>query len=344
MRLTTPARPHRAARPRRSGPAVLAAVALAACAAAQLAALPAASAAVRTSPATALYSWGSNHSGQLGSRDAPRITTSPVRVGLPAGVRATAVAAGQNMAYARTSSGAIFAWGDNSRGQLGAGQAGLSTTPVKVPLPGGFTPAQITGGAISAYAASAAGQVYGWGSNSLGQLGTTPLTGISPPVLVGLPHGIAAAALIPEPVSESGYAIAGPAGLKSRTPTVSTTVTFRVGGPGPIIHVQGGGGGRDHSNCTDDETTRTVEAQSDPVSIRVSFDAKWWGECNSEPSYSYFDVTVTGKDAAGRTMNSRGRFWLGQDSAGGQYYVECSEPEVRLTCMEHPISFQAFPG
>lgn len=203
------------------------------------------------------------------------------------------------MAYARTSAGAIFAWGDNSRGQLGTESGQFSRVPVPVQLPGTVTATAISAGLITGYALGSDGAVYAWGD------------GISPPVLVGLPHGIAAAALIPEPVSESGYA---------------------------------GGGGRDHSNCTDDETTRTVEAQNDPVSIRVSFDAKWWGECNSEPSYSYFDVTVTGKYAAGRTMNSRGRFWLGQDSGGGQYYVECSPPEVRLACRGLPVSFQAFPG
>ena len=62
----------------------------------------------------------------------------PVRVALPAGVRATAVSAEEETSLARTSGGGgLFGWRDNSLGQLGDGTTTSSDTPVRVDLPSG---------------------------------------------------------------------------------------------------------------------------------------------------------------------------------------------------------------
>ncbi len=58
-----------------------------------------------------------------------------MKVKLPAGKKATAVAAGQFNSLAATSSGAVYAWGGNDFGQLGDGSYAESKVPVRVRLP-----------------------------------------------------------------------------------------------------------------------------------------------------------------------------------------------------------------
>ncbi|HEY1639899.1 MAG TPA: hypothetical protein VGG35_04365 [Streptosporangiaceae bacterium] len=293
-----------------------------------------------------IYAWGDNAAGQLGTNQASPIgSLVPVQVQLPGTVTATAISAGRTTGYALGSDGAVYAWGDNSLGQLGGGQDQMSKTPVKVPLPGGFTPAQVTGGAISAYAASTAGQVYGWGNNTSGQLGTTPLSRVSPPVRTGLPADVTPALLIPESLSFSGYALTGRSGLTGGDYSKTGKVTYLVGGPGPTVHIEGGGGGT--SNCTTDETNKTNMAYADPTYTSVSFTVKDSGSCGSEASWSYFTMTVTGRDSEGHPMNASGRFWFGQNSAGDPFYLRCAEPLVHMTCSaSNPaqVIMSAFPG
>jgi alpha-tubulin suppressor-like RCC1 family protein len=293
-----------------------------------------------------IYAWGDNAKGQLGTNQASSFgSLVPIQVQLPGTVTATAISAGRTTGYALGSDGAVYAWGDNELGQLGSGQGGMSKTPVKVPLPGGFTPAQITGGAISAYAADASGQVYGWGNNSFGQLGTTPLSRILPPVRAGLPAGVTPVMLVPEPMSGSGFALTGQSGLTGGDYSKTGKVTYLVGGPGPTVHIEGGGGGT--SNCTNDETNKTNMAYADPTYTSVSFTVKDSGSCGSEASWSYFTMTVTGRDSEGHVMNASGRFWFGQNSAGDPFYLRCAEPLVHMTCSAtNPaqVIMSAFPG
>ena len=61
--------------------------------------------------------------------------TKPVETDMPAGVVATAVAAGWNQALALTSTGAVYAWGLNRYGELGDGTTKNSDVPVLVGFP-----------------------------------------------------------------------------------------------------------------------------------------------------------------------------------------------------------------
>jgi alpha-tubulin suppressor-like RCC1 family protein len=77
------------------------------------------------------------------------------------------VAAGQNFSLALKSTGVLYAWGNNSAGQLGSG--GAASTPRAVS--GGFLFARIAAGAQHSLALTSTGQLYAWGSNNAGQLG-----------------------------------------------------------------------------------------------------------------------------------------------------------------------------
>ncbi len=159
-----------------------------------------------------LYSFGTNIHGELGRSTAlepferlagdpvPRLDSLPGAVG---GV--VQIAAGALHALAVTSSGQLFSFGYNNRGQLGVstnvGSEAPNPTPQLVTLPGAGGPVvQVAAGSLFSLALTATGQVYSFGSNTSGQLGNlAPNTGANqvpaPVVLPGATGpGIAIAA------------------------------------------------------------------------------------------------------------------------------------------------------
>jgi alpha-tubulin suppressor-like RCC1 family protein len=145
-----------------------------------------------------VYAWGYNGKGQLGQGNTTD-SDLPVLVPLPSGTRVVAVAAGHDTSYALTSSGAVYAWGLNDRGQLGNGNdtgpttcnsVPCATTPVAVPLPAGTTVTALASGAEHVLALTSAGAILAWGQNQFGQIGigntNTPQTS---PVAVSTPAG-----------------------------------------------------------------------------------------------------------------------------------------------------------
>jgi len=139
-----------------------------------------------------LYAWGSNASGQLGESGVTGSATL-LAVTLPGGAAPTAVAAGQNHSLAIAADPVVYAWGDDTYGQLGpAGSSGA--TPATVALPGGVTPTAIAAGANTSYALGSDRNVYAWGFNGNGDLGNGDTTASTSPVKVGLPEPVTAIA------------------------------------------------------------------------------------------------------------------------------------------------------
>ena len=153
-----------------------------------------------------LYAWGLNASGQLGNGSTTN-SPSPVVVSLPSGVTPTAIAGAGGFAYAIGSDGHLYAWGNDSGGQLGNGSTTNSSVPVVVQLPSGVTPKAISGNYYVGYAIGSDGNLYAWGGNGSGDLGDGATTNSSTPVLVSLPPGSTPQELGAEPGSASGYSI-----------------------------------------------------------------------------------------------------------------------------------------
>jgi len=97
------------------------------------------------------------------------------------------IAAAGDLSFALDGNDSIWAWGDNSSGQLGDGTTISRMAPVH--LTGISDVREISTGDRTAFAIKKDGTLWGWGENSLGQLGIGDRSIVSSvPVQV---HGIA---------------------------------------------------------------------------------------------------------------------------------------------------------
>ena len=135
-----------------------------------------------------VMAWGANENGQLGDgTNTPR--NKPVAVTLLSDI--SAVFAGGNQSFALSKSGVVYAWGSNASGQLGVGSTLPTSSPSIVKGLGGvgtLTGIQtIAAGSAHTLALATTGEVYAWGDNARGQLGTgaTNSSNIPVPVLDG---------------------------------------------------------------------------------------------------------------------------------------------------------------
>ena len=120
------------------------------------------------------YNWGYNAAGQLGDGSTLQ-SAVPVKVGLPGSVRqvfqgGSGPKNGQTIAILQD--GAVWAWGNNDRGQLGIGTRIGADVPVRVHVPNNVTFVKVNSGGFASYAIDSTGRLWAWGDNGSGQLGT----------------------------------------------------------------------------------------------------------------------------------------------------------------------------
>ena len=127
--------------------------------------------------------WGSNAVGGLGNPSVAVGTSTATPVVVDGLDRVTGVTAGFAHACARKTSGAVFCWGANDRGQLGNGGSGPTSSPEPVAgLTSGVT--SVVAGYYHTCAVKATGIAVCWGANENGQLGNGTLTDSAVPVTV----------------------------------------------------------------------------------------------------------------------------------------------------------------
>lgn len=131
----------------------------------------------------ALYGWGVNDHGCLGVGDIAS-RSSPVAVlgGLKFETLSR-LGAGENTIIAiEKATGAAYAWGFNSNGELGVGDVVPRSSPVAVL--GSLKFSHISTGDSWSYGTASDGKIYAWGFNGDGQLGDNTIVSKSSPVAV----------------------------------------------------------------------------------------------------------------------------------------------------------------
>ena len=118
-----------------------------------------------------IFSWGSNANGQLGASLILNGQSTPIQE-FTQDTNWTSVKAGSDFTLALKKDGALWGWGDNSFGQIGRR---FQVIPIPLELnSSGTTVTQyksISAGGLHSLALDSNGTLWGWGNNTLGQLG-----------------------------------------------------------------------------------------------------------------------------------------------------------------------------
>jgi GT2 family glycosyltransferase len=116
------------------------------------------------------YCWGGNRQGELGALFTSSGSATPALV--TGGYRFSSLSAGTAHTCGVTPGGAVYCWGANTWGQLGNGSTAPNRTPGPAHVGAGIVFAQVAAGADHTCALTTRGELYCWGRNERGQLGS----------------------------------------------------------------------------------------------------------------------------------------------------------------------------
>jgi uncharacterized repeat protein (TIGR03803 family) len=162
-----------------------------------------------------VWGWGDNEYGEIGTNVASGIVGTNQPVIVPGVSNVIAIAAGANAfgndqsiaggghSIALTADRRVWTWGNNSLGQLGRNAGTFDPLPGLVTALTNQTVVAIAGGVGFTLAVTSNGQVYAWGDNAFGELGTetSAIPSTSNPMLV---PGINNAVLVSAPRTSDG--------------------------------------------------------------------------------------------------------------------------------------------
>lgn len=135
-----------------------------------------------------IFAWGNNASGQFGD-GTTNSSNVPIAIDmssvLDSGEVITYVAANYSSSFALSNYGNLFAWGNNSHGQLGNGTNINSSVPIQVNTHGALAGHNVqkisAAGGAGVLAQDSEGNLFTWGENYKGQLGDgTFINSLSP--------------------------------------------------------------------------------------------------------------------------------------------------------------------
>ncbi len=158
-----------------------------------------------------IFGWGSGSDGVFGNGTTDSEVLA-VRVAAALDVTFTQISAANNHVLALAEDGQVYAWGDNSNGQLGDGTTTNRYSPIQVEFPADVSITQVVASYYSGYslALTSEGEIYAWGNNGTGALGDGTRIDRHTPVLVHAPVGVKFTQLVQvqEMVGEGGYSAA----------------------------------------------------------------------------------------------------------------------------------------
>jgi alpha-tubulin suppressor-like RCC1 family protein len=126
---------------------------------------------------------------------------------VPAGVKVVGAVGGSFHFLARTDSGDVLAWGDNTFAQLGDGTFTQRNVPTFAALPPGVTVTTLGAGNRHSLALTSQGQVLGWGQGDSGELGQGSFSNSVTPVQARIPANLVVTALGSGPGTGTSMAI-----------------------------------------------------------------------------------------------------------------------------------------
>ena len=132
-----------------------------------------------------LWGWGLNSNTQLGDGTGT-LRPAPVQIGVATIWQA--VAGESNSGFATRTDGTLWAWGLNTSGQVGDSTLTSRSVPVQIGTATDWGGASLSGGGSHAIVRKTNGTLWGWGLNSLGQLGlgrADLVAGASAPTQIG---------------------------------------------------------------------------------------------------------------------------------------------------------------
>nr|WP_279550418.1 hypothetical protein [Leucobacter weissii] len=136
------------------------------------------------------YGWGWNAQGSLGDGT---LEDRHLPTAVDAGdLTFTELSAGSQHAIGLTDDGRVYSWGPASSGRTGNGEtSGVFSSPVAANTPETERFVQVEAGRLFSVALTEGGDVYGWGSNSSGQLGNgETASAVAEPVRANRPEGV----------------------------------------------------------------------------------------------------------------------------------------------------------